>query len=160
MAKNLETYKDFDYSKMSIHEYLSLASMVEKESPIKEDRSKMARVFLNRIEKGMNLGSDVTAKYANKIDDKNRRLTEEELNLKSPYNTRALDGSMNGKLPIGPISTISKASIEAAFAPDDSQNNTYLYFISNIQTLETFFYEDYNEFLAKKDELKSINKGF
>lgn len=157
MAKNLEGYQNFDYTTLSIHSRLTLASMIEKESPVKEDRSKMASVFLNRMAKGMNLGSDVTARYANKIDDKKKVLSESQLNIKSPYNTRQLDGSMNGRLAIGPIATISKASIDAAFNPD---NGPYLYFISNIQTLETFFYENYNDFLAKKEELKEVNKGF
>ncbi len=156
MAKNLEEYEDYNYTEMSIHERLTLASMVEKESSVSTDRSKMASVFVNRMAKNMNLGSDVTAKYANKIDEK-RALTDAEFKLKSPYNTRLQDGSMNGKLPIGPISTISKSSIDAAFHPDDTP---YVYFISNIKTLETFFYEDYNDFLIKKQELSNINKGY
>lgn len=157
MEKHLKEYKNFDYSHMTIHEYLSLASMVEKESPVAGDRSKMAAVFLNRKAKGMNLGSDVTARYANKIDDKSKALTAMEFALKSPYNTRVQDGSMNGRLPIGPISTVSKASIDAAFKPD---NHNYLYFISNIVTQETFFYEKYSDFLVKKEELKEVNQGF
>ena len=79
--------------------------MVEKESSVSTDRTKMASVFVNRIKKNMSLGSDVTAKYANKIDEK-RTLYQTEFDMKSPYNTRLTDGSMNGKLPIGPISTI------------------------------------------------------
>ncbi len=157
MAKQLEPYRDYDYSTLSIHERLTLASMVEKESSIASDRSKMAAVFLNRMSLGMSLGSDVTARYANKIDDKNQRLTESQLQLKSPYNTRLLDGSMNGKLPIGPIAMVSSSSIDAAFHPD---SHSYLYFISNIQTSETFFYENYSDFLAKKEELQEVNQGF
>ena len=156
MAKHLATYEDYDYTNMSIHERLTLASMVEKESSVSTDRSKMASVFVNRLKKNMNLGSDVTAKYANKIDDK-RALTAAEFQLKSPYNTRLQDGSMNGKLPIGPICTISKNSIDAAFNPDKTE---YIYFISNIETQETFFYEDYASFLNKKEELASVNKGY
>ncbi len=157
MAKQLEEYKDFDYTTLSIHERLVLASMVEKESPRKSDRTKMASVFLNRKNKGMNLGSDVTTRYAKKIDNKKQKLDDEEFQYKSPYNTRLNDGSMNGRLPIGPISTISKTSIDAAFHPESDNN---LYFISNIQTQETFFYENYQDFLVKKAELKEVNQGF
>lgn len=157
MAKHLEPYKDFEDTTLTIHERLTLASMVEKEGPIKEDRTKMAAVFLNRKKIGMNLGSDVTARYANKIDNKKQALTSKQLEINSPYNTRLTNGSMNGKLPVGPISTISKESIEAAFNPDE---HNYLYFISNIQTFETFFYENYNDFLNKKEELKEVNQGF
>lgn len=157
MAKHLEKYRNFDYSNMTVHEYLSLASMIEKESPVKSDRSKIARVFLNRKNIGMNLGSDVTARYANRVDDKTRALTVSELEYKSLYNTRLSDGSMNGKLPVGPISLVSISSIEASFNPSDGD---YLYFISNILTQETFFYENYNDFLIKKNELASVNQGF
>lgn len=156
MAKKLEPYKNYDYNTMSIHDRLTLASMVEKESAVATDRTKMASVFINRMKKGMSLGSDVTAKYANKIDDR-RALTAKEFELNSPYNTRLTNGSMNGKLPIGPISTISKASIDASFHPDSTP---YLFFISNIETLETFFYENYDDFLTKKNELQSVNKGY
>lgn len=157
LAKKLESYNDFDYTTLSIHERLTLASMVEKESPVKSDRKKMAAVFLNRKRIGMNLGSDVTARYANKIDDKSKALTSLQFDLKNPYNTRCQDGSMNGRLPIGPIANVSVSSIEAAFAPDEHE---YLYFISNIKTLETFFYEKYSDFLKKKDELREVNQGF
>lgn len=157
MSKKLEKYKDNNYNDLSLHQRLTLASIVEKESSVSSDRSKMASVFINRMKKGMNLGSDVTARYANKIDDKKRVLTAKEFQIKSPYNTRLNDGSMNGKLPVGPISTISIESIDAAFNP---ANEGYLYFISNIETLETFYYESYNDFLNKKNELANINRGF
>ena len=158
MDKLLEIYKDFDYSELSIHDRLTLASMVEKESPNIQDYRKMiAEVFLNRIEVGMSLGSDVTARYANKVDNKKQALTKAQFNLKNPYNTRLTDGSMDGKLPVGPIASVSKSSIEAAF---NQENHNYLYFISNIQTLETFFYENYSDFSKKKNELSSVNQGF
>lgn len=156
MAKHLEPYKDYDYTTLSIHQRLTLASMVEKESSVSTDRTKMASVFINRIIRGMPLGSDVTTKYAIKLDEK-RAMTAAEFATKSPYNTRLQDGSMNGMLPIGPISTISKNSIDASFNPDTTP---YIYFIANIETLETFFYEDYNGFLKKKNELASVNKGY
>lgn len=157
MDKVLAPYRDYDYNTMSIHDYLSLASMVEKESSNVSDRVKIASVFLNRMKLGMNLGSDVTARYANKIDDKSKALTASQYQYKSLYNTRLTDGSMNGRLPVGPISTVSKSSIDASFNPD---SHNYLYFIANIQTTETFFYENYNDFLAKKYELQSVNGGF
>lgn len=157
MSKKLQKYVDYDYSALSIHQRLTLASMVEKESSVSNDRSKMASVFLNRMNLGMNLGSDVTARYANKIDDRNKKLSSSQFQYKSKYNTRLNDGSMDGKLPIGPISTVSISSIEAAFNPSDGN---YLYFISNIETLETFYYENYNDFLKKKNELATVNQGF
>lgn len=154
----LSEYKeDIEKSNLTIHQILSLASMVEKEAAIKSERSTVASVFMNRIKKGMSLGSDVTTRYACKVDNKKQALTAEQYRIKSPYNTRLTDGSMNGKLPVGPICAVSKESIVASIYPADTD---YLYFIANIQTLETFFYNNSNEFEKKKAELKSVNGGF
>ncbi len=156
MSKNLEPYREFSYDKLDIHDYLSLASMLEKEGLNDDDRTKMANVFYNRIDKGMSLGSDVTTRYANKLDTY-EALTIEQFNMKSPYNTRLTDGSMNGKLPVGPICTISTGSLKAAFYPE---KGNFLYFISNINTKETFFFDNENDFYNKKNELQNTNQGF
>ena len=55
------------------------------------------------------------------------------------------------------LSTVSKSSIEASIRPD---NTNYLYFISNIQTDETFFFEKSQDFEKKKAELSSVNAGY
>lgn len=158
MDKVLSTYKeDIEKSNLSIHEILSLASMVEKEASRDIDRSKVASVFINRMNRGMSLGSDVTTRYACKVDNKKQALTAAQYRTVSPYNTRLTDGSMNGKLPVGPICTVSRESIEASIYPEETN---YIYFIANIQTLETFFFENASGFEAKKAELKSVNGGF
>lgn len=158
MNSVLEPYKeDIEKSNLSIHQILSLASMVEKEAARDVDRSKVASVFINRMNRGMSLGSDVTTRYACKVDNKKQALTVAQYRTVSPYNTRLTDGSMNGKLPVGPICAISKESIEAAIYPEVTN---YIYFIANIQTLETFFYDNSNDFEKKKSELKSVNGGF
>lgn len=159
MDKNLSEYKDLkgNVYDLSIHEYLSLASMVEKEGALVSDRKSIASVFLNRLKINMALGSDVTTRYAVKVDNPKQVLTAKQYQSKSPYNTRLSDGSMNGKLPVGPISTISKGSLDAVFSPDVTE---YIYFIANIQTKETFFYEKYSDFLKKKNELQEVNGGF
>lgn len=154
----LEPFKDdISKSKLSIHKLLSLASMVEKEAAREQDRSKVASVFMNRINKGMSLGSDVTTRYAFKVDNPKQVLTKIQYNTRNPYNTRVTDGSMNGKLPVGPICTLSLSSIKASIYPD---NTNYIYFIANIKTLETFFYSNNNDFEKKKNELSSVNGGF
>lgn len=158
MDKVLAKYKDdIEKSSLSIHQILSLASMVEKEAAREEDRSMVASVFMNRINKGMSLGSDVTTRYAFKVDNPKQVLTKVQYNTPNPYNTRVTDGSMNGKLPVGPISTLSESSIKASVYPDDSDN---IYFIANIKTLETFFYNNSRDFEKKKSELASVNGGF
>ena len=156
MGKRLEPYKDkLEGSKYNIHQMLTLSSIVEKEISHKfpEDRKKAARVFLNRLDKGMNLGSDVTTRYAIKLDD-TRPLTKKEYDTCNAYNTRC--ATFVG-LPAGPISTISESSIKAAFEPAEGD---IIYFVSNIKTGETFFFNNYSDFNKKVNELSSINGGY
>lgn len=158
MSSVLEPYKeDMEKNQLSIHDIMTLASMVEKEAAREEARKKVASVFINRIELGMSLGSDVTTRYAFKVDDPKQVLTKVQYNTRNPYNTRVTDGSMNGKLPIGPICTLSKSSIEASIYPEKTD---FIYFIANIKTLETFFFNNSSAFESKKNELASVNGGF
>lgn len=157
MEKALDPYRSIiENGELSVHEILSLASMVEKEAAREQDRSKVASVFMNRIDHQMSLGSDVTTRYALKIDDPKKALSKTQYQTKNPYNTRVTDGSMNGKLPIGPICTVSLSSIKASVEPEKTD---YIYFIANIQTLETFFFNNANDFEQKKQELAAVNGG-
>ena len=158
MASVLDPYKDtITKSSLTPHQVLTLASMVEKESYDNDnDRKNVASVFMNRINRGMSLGSDVTTRYAVKEDDNSKALTKMQFATQSPYNTRLTDGSMNGKLPVGPISTVSTGSLKAAIEPNETN---YIYFIANISTQETFFFENASGFEAKKQELSKVNKG-
>ena len=173
MAKVIEPYKDdMLKSKLSVHELFTLASVIEKEAvdcksnscTDKDDyRVNISKVFYNRLNSNMSLGSDVTTYYALEIDNALKYVEDVcggknciNYSVQSPYNTRLGDGSMNGKLPIGPIATVSKGSIKAAIYPSDVN---YIYFVANIQTNEMFFYENYNDFLKKKNELATVNKG-
>ena len=161
MLKKMDTVltplKDkIEKSDFNIHEILTLASMAEKEENKKEYRDEIVSVFVNRIKRGMSLGSDVTTRYALKIDDAKQVLKRSEYAFSSPYNTRLTDGSMNGKLPIGPISTVSESSILAAV---DYAETDYIYFIANINSNETFFFSNANDFERKKNELSKVNGG-
>ena len=140
-------------STYNIHELLTLASIAEKEVNNSNDRSKVVSVFINRLNKNISLGSDITTRYGLKLDD-TRPLIKSEYDSNNPYNTRNVN--MLG-LPAGPICMVSKASIEASIMP--SQTN-YLYFISNIKTNETIFFEFSKDFENKKEELKSVNGGY
>lgn len=153
----LEPLKDdIENNSLSIHELLTLSSMVEKEASREIDRASVASVFLNRLKLNMSLGSDVTTRYAHKIDNPKQVLTKVQFNTPNPYNTRLTDGSMNGKLPVGPICIVSSSSIKASLYPDETN---YIYFIANIQTKETFFFEKSSDFEKKKVELASVNGG-
>ena len=152
MDKKLSPYKtDLLSNKYSIHELLTLASIVELEGSISDDRAGIAGVFYNRLNSGMALGSDVTTYYAARIEMSDRDLYQAELNDANYYNTRS--SHLNGKLPIGPISSPSIESIKAVLYPE---KHDYYYFVSD-KNGKTYFSKNYQEHLATKNEL--INSG-
>ena len=147
--KVLNKYKaQLEQSKYSVHEILSMAAVVELESSSKEARAGIASVFYNRLKANMSLGSDVTTYYGIKVDMSERGLYATELNTYNPYNTRG--PNMAGKLPVGPISSVSEESINAALNPLDTN---YLYFVSDINNVD-YFSATYAEHQKKIQELK------
>ena len=113
------------------YDVLIVASIVEREVFRSEDRAKVARVFYNRVKKGMKLESDATVAYANKITGR-VFTTPKERGIKSPYNTYKYKG-----LPPGPITAPAKAAMDAALNPDDGN---WLFFVPiNLDTGETVF---------------------
>ncbi len=131
----LNKYKEeVENSTYSIHEILTLASIVELESSgtkenktTSDDPKKMvAGVFLNRLEAGDSLGSDVTTYYGAKRDFSTELYQAEIDDCSNGYNTR---GTCNmGKLPIGPICSPSLVAIEAALEP---VNHDYYFFVAD-----------------------------
>lgn len=123
----LEEYREeIEESKYTLHEILTLASVIETECMNDTDRKNVASVFYNRLNLGMSLGSDVTTYYSVKVDMGDRDLYQKEIDTYNPYNTRG--PNMEGKLPVGPISSIGKASIEAAIEPNRTD---YLFFVAD-----------------------------
>lgn len=129
MDKKLSKYKDeINRSDLSVHEIITLASVVELEGAKATDRKGVAGVFYNRLASSAypTLGSDATTYYASKIDDWSYSLTYKELNdCKNKYNTRC---SSNTGLPIGPICNPGIESIEATINPDKHE---YYYFVAD-----------------------------
>ncbi len=145
-----------DEFKYVYHNTLTFASMLELEGKSLEDREEIMGVFLNRIDKKMALGSDVTAYYAFKVNMADRNLTKEELNTYNPYNTRYKGVEMAGKIPIGPICNPSKEAIEAALNPKETDA---LYFVAD-KNGKVYFTENYDEHTAKISELKKAGLWF
>jgi len=104
----------------TIHEIVTLASIIEKEVQVGEERELISAVYNNRLKINMKLDSDPTVIYGLKDFDGN--LTREDLKSDSPYNTYKRRG-----LPPGPIANPGEASILAAIHPADVK---YLYFVS------------------------------
>ena len=129
MDKKLSKYKaEINKSNLSVHEIITLASIVELEGAKATDRKGVAGVFYNRLNSSAypTLGSDATTYYASKIDDWSYSLTYKELNdCKNKYNTRC---SSNTGLPIGPICNPGIESIEATINPDKHE---YYYFVAD-----------------------------
>lgn len=145
--KFLSKYKDdFTYS---VHQTLTLASMAEMEGKSTEDRSEIVGVFLNRIDQGMSLGSDVTTYYAFGVDMAESDLTLKQINTYNPYNTRGPD--MIGKIPIGPICNPSRSAIEATLSPTETDA---LYFVAD-KTGKVYFTKSNDEHNKIISELKA-----
>ncbi|MBG9737416.1 endolytic transglycosylase MltG [Paenibacillus alvei] len=112
------------------HEMMTLASLVEREAVVDTERPLIAGVIDNRIAKGMRLQIDATVQYA--LDKPKERLYYKDLEIDSPYNTYKID-----KLPPGPISSPSTASIQAVLKPEASE---YLYYVTKKDGSQTHLF--------------------
>ncbi len=115
-------------TKYSLHEIITLASIVEKEAENDKERAVIASVFWNRLKNGIALRADPTVKYA--LDNPSKRVTFADLKVDSPYNTYLYKG-----LPPGPICNPGIASIYAVLHP---ARTNYFYFVSNGDGTHTF----------------------
>jgi UPF0755 protein len=105
---------------LSRNDVMALASIVEKEARLPEERPVIAAVYLNRMKDGMLLQADPTVQYA--LGKHVARVYYKDLEVESPYNTYKHKG-----LPPGPIASPGKPSIEAALYP---ANAPYEYFVA------------------------------
>ena len=137
-----------DEIKYNMHEIMTLASIAELEGVEYEDRQEIVGVLINRLNKNMSLGSDVTAYYAFKVDMGDRNLTTKELKTENPYNTRG--PNMNGKLPVGPICNPSKEAILATLNYKETDN---LYFVAD-KNKKVYFTQNNEEHLNIIKQLK------
>lgn len=143
----LNPYKEQITSKnMKVHDVLAMASIIEKEALSAEDRKMVSQVIYKRLNAKMALGMDVTTYYAVQ-KDLTDYLTKVDLDSNNPYNTRNVS---HIGLPVGPICSPSKESIDAVFNPSDTD---YLYFYADITTGKVYFAKTYEEFINFKKEL-------
>lgn len=117
--QHLSQYKqNIDEMNWSVHEFLTMASIIEREGQNEVDYPKIAGVFMNRLNSGMRLQSDITVLYA--LGRTGVDVSYADLQTDSPYNTYLYEG-----LPIGPISNVSEPIMNALV---NYEHNDYYYF--------------------------------
>jgi len=152
MESVLEEYKEeIESSKYSAHDILTIASIIEMETMKEEDRKDVSSVVYYRLNNNIAIQSDVTTYYAFGVEMGERDLYQKEIDTYNPYNTRG--PNMAGKLPVGPISSVSRASIEAAIEPNKTD---YLFFVAD-KNGKVYFTKNNGEHEAIIQDL--INKG-
>ncbi len=120
-----------------------VASLIEREAAVPEERAKMARVIYNRLAQGIPLGIDASLNYALGRPT----TTERDLATDSPYNLREVTG-----LPPGPIAVPGRASLQAAVAPAAGE---WLYYVLADESGRHTFTNTYDEFLDAKAECQA-----
>lgn len=137
-----------DLNDVDLNKIITLASIVEREAKLDDERPIIARVFLNRINKKMKLQSCATVQYA--LGERKTKLTNEDLKVDSPYNTYTHEG-----LPPAPISNPGEESIKASLNPAEVD---YLFFVVDpSKEGGHHFAKTYEEFLKYKKEYKNNN---
>ena len=139
---------------LTLHEAVTLASIVERETPLPEERPMVAAVFYNRLAQDMPLQADPTVQYAvgrdlNSSSWWKSPLTRADLQLDSPYNTYLYPG-----LPPGPIANPGLATLEAVAHPTPSNN---LYFVADCNAATAgahLFSETYEQHLFKVEQCR------
>ena len=129
-----------------INEFVTLASIVEKETGITDERSRVAAVFINRLNKGMRLQSDPTILYGlfgGKGRPADRPIYQSDIDKPTPYNTSVING-----LPPGPIANPGRESLEAVANPSKTKD---LYFVADGTGGHVFAatLEEHNENVAR-----------
>ncbi|MDU2592443.1 MAG: endolytic transglycosylase MltG, partial [Paeniclostridium sordellii] len=128
---------------LTLQQVVNLASIIEKEAVLDEDRPMIASVFYNRLNVDMPLQSDATIQYI--FDERKDRVMYKDLKIKSPYNSY-----INKGLPPTPISNPGVKSIEAVLNP---ANSDYLYFVATIDGKNNYS-KTYEEHLKHVENYK------
>lgn len=129
---------------ISTYEWVTMASIVEREAVVSEDRPIIAGVFYNRLEAGMNLQSCATVQYA--LGEVKSVLSNEDTQIESPYNTY-----QNPGLPPGPIASPGYESLYAALYPTETD---YLFFVAKPNGAHIFSVT-YDEHLTAKSQIEN-----
>lgn len=140
-----EAEKETGKSTQDVDGIITMASIIEREAKVNSERPIIASVFFNRLKMKMKLQSCATVEYS--LGYHKDKLSNEDLKVNSKYNTYLVSG-----MPVGPICSPGKASIEGALNP--SKTN-YIYFVSNNNGTHTFT-NSYTEFLKAKKKTQGF----
>ncbi|SEF43516.1 endolytic transglycosylase MltG [Paenibacillus sp. UNC499MF] len=137
-------------SGLTFHQMMTIASLIEREVVVDEERPLVASVIYNRLKIKQPLQIDATVQYA--LGKQKERLLESDLKIESPYNTYKNPG-----LPPGPIASPSLASIKAALYPTESK---YFYYVTKKDGSQGhLFGETYAQHLANIEKSKQTEKN-
>lgn len=131
------------------NQLLTMASIIEKETAVAEERDRVASVFINRLRIGMRLQTDPTVIYG-MGEGYNGKLTRKDLETPTAYNTYTISG-----LPPGPIAVPGEASLKAAAHP---AKTPYLYFVADGKGGHTFTTNLFSHNRAVQDYLKVLKE--
>lgn len=131
---------------LDLHDVVTIASMIEREARVAEERPIVSSVIYNRLKKKMHLEIDATIEYI--LPGARSRLLDKHLKIDSPYNTY-----MYGGLPPGPIASPGLASLEAAAHPADTG---YLYYVLTSKDGSHTFTKTFEEFLVAKEKSREV----
>ena len=139
---NADMRSQADKMGYSVGDIVTIASIIEKEAKLEDDRAYVASVIYNRLNANMSLGMDTTILYL--YQDHEGEPTAEMLADTSPYNTHIHNG-----LPPTPICNPGMASLTAALNPAESN---YYYFYADMDTGKLNFFTNYNDFVNYANE--------
>ncbi len=138
---------------LTIFDVVTIASMVEREAGVPKQRKLVASVIYNRLREGMTLGIDSTIRFA--TGNYEKPLTQSQLEIESPYNTRTHAG-----LPPGPINSPGLAAIQAAAHPAKTD---YLFYVNNPNSCNELTFTkteaEFEEAVAKYEKAREANGG-
>ena len=136
------------------HEIVTIASLIETESPIESERPQVASVIYNRLSKNIPLGIDQTVVYIAKMENRwDGTIHKSDLEADSPYNTRKYGG-----LPPGAISSVSESALNAALNPAQTD---YIYYVLDVSKNDgsSLFFNNSRDFeRAKADYQKWLQQ--
>lgn len=134
---------------LSPYEILIVASLIEEETKVPDERAMVAQVIYNRLRQGIPLGIDATSRYEAELAGRSRDAID--FTSDSPYNTRRVQG-----LPPTPIAAPGRASIEAALNPADGP---WIYYVLEDAAGHHFFTESNREFINAKNRCAALGLG-